>query len=131
MAEDSRISAPLKILIRLLLTIALVWALNRWMPDYVFVEGGVAAYIIIGSLLTLMNMLVRPLLNMVLLPFKLFMSIITIIVANGLFLWLTEKIAQNLDPAIVVLDVTDTLLKWLLVAIILGLANWVMKMIIK
>lgn len=132
MADDvGRLSAPVRLLLRLALTILLVYIMNTFLDRIFFVSGGFGAYIIIGSLLTLMNVIVRPLLHVILLPFKLFMGIIVLIAANGLFLWLTEMIAEKMDPELVVLHIDQGLLGWLLVAVILGMANWMFKAILR
>lgn len=129
--SSSGSSAPIKLIIRLLLTIALVWVMSMVMERYFFVSGGIAAYIIIGSLLTLMNVIVRPLLNIIMLPFKLFAAIIAIIVVNGGFLWLTIQIAEAMDPDVVQLHVDGGVGGWIVVALTLGIANWVFKEILK
>ena len=133
MADDSsqRLSAPMKLVIRLLLTILVVYLLSTFLERIFFVSGGLAAYIIIGSLITLMNLIVRPLIHLILLPFKLFMGIIVLIVTNGLFLWLTQRIATELDPKVVVLQVDQGIGGWILVAVILGIANWIFKEVLK
>ena len=121
------LSAPAKLIIRLLLTIGVVYLLSTFLNRIFFVDGGLAALIIIGSLITLMNTVVRPLLNLILLPFKLFMGLVVLIVANGLILWLTETLAERMDPSLVILEIDQGIAGWFLVAILLGLANWIMK----
>lgn len=116
---------------RLLLTIGLVYLLSNFLDQFFFVQGGLIAYIIIGSLLTLMNVIVRPILNIILLPFKLFMGILVLIAANGFFLWLTERIAERMDPSMVILRIDQGITGWLLIAFILGLANWMMKAMLR
>lgn len=120
----------MRLIIRLLLTILLVYVLSTFLERIFFVDGGLAAYIVIGSLLTLMNILVRPLLHVILLPFKLFMGIIVLIGSNALFLMLTERIAVELDPEIVAMNIDGGFGGWLLVAIIFGVANWTFKEIL-
>lgn len=124
-------SAPVKLVIRFLLTIALVWLLSTFLDQYFYVSGGLSAFVVIASLLTLMNVIIRPLLHLIALPFKLFATIIAWIIVNGGFLWLTEQIAERMDPTIVRLDIEGGVAGWLLVALILGVANWVFKEILK
>lgn len=121
----------MRLIMRLLLTILLVYVLSTFLERIFFVDGGLPAYIIFGSLLTLMNVLVRPLLHIILLPFKLFMGLIVLIGVNGIFLWLTERIAQQLDPAVVTLQIDGGISAWILAAIILGIANWIFKEILR
>lgn len=129
--NDSRLSAPIRLLLRLLLTILLVYLMNTFLDRIFFLDGGLQAYIIIGSLLTLMNVIVRPILHVILLPFKLFMGIIVLIAANGLFLWLTEIIAEKMDPELVVMHVDQGFLGWFFVAVVFGIANWIFKVILR
>ncbi len=129
--QQGNLSAPVRLIIRLLLTIGLIYIMNTFLEQIFFLQGGLAAFIIIGSLITLMNVIVRPLLNLIMMPFKLFMGLVVLIVANGLILWLTEKIAEAMDPTLVVLEIDQGIGGWFLIAIILGLANWVMKGVLR
>jgi uncharacterized membrane protein YvlD (DUF360 family) len=131
MAESGSLSAPVRLLMRLVLTILLVYLLSIFLDQTFFVDGGLIAYVIIGSLLTLMNVIVRPVLNLILMPFKLFMGIVVLIGANAFFLWLTERIAERMDPTLVILRVDQGLGGWILIALILGLANWIMKEVLR
>ncbi len=133
MSEDSSFipSAPLKLVIRLLLTILLIWMLSTFLDQYFFVTGGLSAYIIIGSLLTLMNVIIRPVLHVIALPFKLFATLIAWIIVNGGFLWLTLWIAGKMDPTFVTFVVDGGVAGWILVAMILGVANWLFREILK
>lgn len=131
MSDSKHLSAPVRLVMRFALTILLVYILNTFLDQYFLVEGGLIAILIIASLLTLMNVIIRPVINVIMLPFKLFMGIVALIIANGLFLWLTEKIAERMDPAIIVLHVDQNLGGWLLVALVLGLGNWLMKEVLR
>ena len=106
MSDNShRLSLPVRTLIRFLLTIGLVWALATFLEDYVFISGGFIAYVIIGALLTLMNLLVRPVLNAVTLPLRLLATILALIIVNGLFLGITYWIAMRMDPSLVTFEI--------------------------
>lgn len=127
MSEQKGLSLPVRILMELVLTIILVWLLSIFLERIFFVDGGLAAYIVIGSLLTLMNVIVRPILHVLTFPFKLFASIIALIIVNGGFLWITERIAERMDPNIVTLYVDQGIGGWIIVASILGIASWLIK----
>jgi uncharacterized membrane protein YvlD (DUF360 family) len=70
-------------------------------------------------------------LDIVLLPLKLFAMAIALIVVNGVFVWLLYWIAQHMDPTIVSLAIGGGIIGWFIVAVILGLGNWVMKVAIR
>ncbi|MEK7591328.1 MAG: phage holin family protein [Patescibacteria group bacterium] len=132
MSDNShRLSLPVRTLIRFLLTIGLVWALATFLEDYVFISGGFIAYVIIGALLTLMNLLVRPVLNAVTLPLRLLATILALIIVNGLFLGITYWIAMRMDPSLVTFEILGGVGGWIVVMLILGIANWLMKIILK
>ncbi len=131
MAENSRLSLPVRVLMLWVLTILLVYLLSTFLERTFFLSGGLYAYIIIGSLITLMNLIVRPVLAIITFPFKLFVGIIALIVVNGGILWLTEKIAEKMDPSLLTLQIDQGLGGWLLVAFIVGFANWIFKHILR
>ncbi|MBU0766261.1 phage holin family protein [Patescibacteria group bacterium] len=125
--SDSKSSWPMRILIKALLNFAAVWLMATYMNQYFQMTGGFAAVIIIGSLLTLMNMFVRPILDIVTLPLKLFATIIAIIIVNGVFVQLIHIISQEMNPDLVTLEIFGGLWGWTVVAVTFGFSNWVIK----
>lgn len=121
----------LRLFIRFVLTIALVWAMATYLDEYFFVTGGWTAYVIIGALITLMNIVIGPLLNLMLFPLKLFATILAIILANAIFLWLTVWVVGRMEPSLVTLQIDGGIGGWAIVAIALGLAKWLMKITFK
>jgi|TARA_B100001971_G_C18018314_1_gene446023 putative membrane protein len=117
----------MKIIIKAVGNIALVWILAVYMKQYFALTGGFPAYIIVGSLLTLLNMFIRPILDIVTLPFKLFATIIAIIIVNGVFVQLTHMIVQNMKPDLVTLEIYGGLWGWTVIAVVFGFTNWVLK----
>ena len=120
-----------RIFLQFLLTIALLWAMNVYLSTYFAVTGGWTGLIIIAALLTLMNLFVRPVLNILTLPLKFFATLLAIILVNGVFLWITQWIVAKMDPALVGMEVRGGWLGWLLVAVILGIANALLKELLK
>jgi putative membrane protein len=121
----------LRLALKFALTILLVWAMATYMDQYFFVTGGFPAWLIIGALLTLMNMFVRPLLNLITLPLRLLASIVAIILVNAVFLWLTVQIVKQFDPAFILLDIQGGIGGWIVVALTLGFANWLIKHVVR
>lgn len=125
------VSSPaLSLALRAVGNILLVVGVNFYLPQYVAVFGGAPAYVIIGSLLTLGNIFLRPLLNIVTFPFHLLFTLATTVVVNGLFLWLVYRITLLMDPGIVSLAVTGGIMGWIVVSCVIGAGNWVMKHIL-
>lgn len=121
----------LRILLRFVLTIILVWAMSTYLDQYFFVTGGWKAYVIIAALLTLMNLLVRPVLDLIVLPLKFFATILAVILVNGVFLWLTVWIVDHMERSLVTLDILGGVGGWIVVMLTLGLAKWLMKVSLK
>ena len=125
-----KLSLPLRLALSAMLNSILVGLLDSYLPQYFTLFGGVGAFIIIGSLLTLMNFLVRPILNAVTFPLHLLTSLIADMIVNTLFLWMTYQIALQMDPNIVALTLTGGIAGWITVGSVLGFANWLMKHIL-
>jgi putative membrane protein len=122
-------SLPLRITLRLVATIALVWALNAYLPQYILVTGGLPGWIVIGSLLTLMNLLVRPVLNVIALPLHILAAILAFILINGAFTWLVVKIIEQMEPSLVTLSIAG-FQGWIVIPVVLGVANWLLKVLL-
>jgi len=128
---DSSGSLPLKITIKTILNVALVWAMATYLDQYFALTGGWRAIIIVGALLTLLNLLVRPILAVLTLPLKLFATILAVIITNGIFVWVVHLLVLKMDPAIVGLEIFGGIWGWIVVAAAIGFANWIMKEIIR
>lgn len=120
-------SAPVKLAVKAALNVVAVWAMNSYLPSYITVFGGLPAYVIIGSLLTLLNLFLRPILNLVTFPLHLLFTLFTTILVNGVFLGVVYLIALRMDPNIVVLAITDGPTGWIVVSTVLGVLNWTLK----
>ncbi len=131
MADSRGFSWPTRIIFQWVLTIGMVWILSTNLEQYFYLTGGIPAYIIIGSLLTLMNLIVRPVLHIVFAPFHLVFGLIATVIMNWLFLFIIQKIAENMDSALVTLSFFGGVTGWLVLAVVFGVANWVMKMVLK
>lgn len=120
-----------RIVAKTLLNIALVWAMSTYMSAYFLIGGGIIAYLIIGIILMLMNMIVRPLLHLITLPLKLFATLLAVIVVNGLFVQLTYELVQYMDSALVTMQIGGGIIGWTIVAVAFGIGNWLMKIILR
>ncbi|MDA1209290.1 MAG: phage holin family protein [bacterium] len=130
MSDSHGMSLPARVLLRALLNMSLVWLLVEKFAQYFSLTGGFAAIIIVGALLTLMNLFVRPLLNIITLPVKLFATLLAIIIVNGVFVQVTHLIIQNMQENLVTLEIHGGLWGWIVVACLLGFGNWVMKVVL-
>ena len=120
-------SLPMRLTAGFVLTIGMLWGMLVYLPQYVVITGGIPALIILGALLTLMNIFVLPVLGIISFPIKLLATLITIILLNLLFLWLLVTFAGRLDPRFVTLTVQGGVDGWLTVSTVLGLGHWLLK----
>ncbi len=120
-------SPPLRLAVKAVINVATVWGMNEYLPSYFTVFGGLPAYVIIGSLLTLLNLFLRPILSLITFPLHLVFSLLTTICVNAVFLAVVYLVAMQMDPNIVVLTITGGLTGWVSVSTVLGVVNWVMK----
>jgi uncharacterized membrane protein YvlD (DUF360 family) len=131
MSDQSSGSSPLRIVMKAALNIALVYAMDRYLPQYFSVFGGWAAFVVIGALITLLNFVLRPVLDLLTLPLKLFATVFAAIVVNGAFLWLVYQITLRMDPGLIAMTVTGGLTGWLVLSVVLGTGNWMIRHIVK
>jgi uncharacterized membrane protein YvlD (DUF360 family) len=124
-------SFPLRLLLRFLVTVTVVAALSTFLPQYVFVAGGVKAFFLIGAVLAVMNVLVRPLLHLIALPLKLFATILALVLVNGGFVWILVRVLDEVNPAVLRFEILGGWQGWAVVAFILGLTHWLMKELLR
>lgn len=117
----------LRILLRFLLTIVLVWAMKTYLGTWIVITGGIPAYVIIAALITLMNLFVEPVLNLLAAPLKFFMTFVAVILVNGVFLWLTVRIVRMMEPTLVTMQIKGGIPGWIVVLLALGIAKSFMK----
>lgn len=124
---ESGMSPALKLALKALANVLLIWGMQVYLPEYLTIFGGAAAYVVIGALLTLMNVSLRPILSVITFPFRLFFSLFTAVVVNAFFLFFVYEITLQMDPNIVVFTITGGITGWIVVSMVLGIGNWVMK----
>jgi len=131
MSSENNTHHALKLAIKSILNIVLVWTMSLYLNQYFSLSGGIVAAIIVGALITLLNIFFRPILAIILLPLKLFATIIAIIISNGAFIYVVHLATQRMDSSLVQLEIYGGPWGWIVVAICFGLANWVMKEMFK
>lgn len=117
--------------IKFLLNAILAWVMATELGTYIAVTGGFPAYVILGALLTILNLLMRPILNVITLPIKLFALLPALLLANGVFLWFIVEIVQRMDPRLITMTLKEGPIGWLVIALTIGTANWLMKIILR
>lgn len=123
--------APLKLTMKFALNVLLVFAMSNYLSDYFLLDGGIRAYVIVGALITLLNIFFRPIINLLTLPLKLVATIVAVIIANGIFIYVVKLVTERMDPALVKFSVFGGPWGWIVVAMCFGLANWMLKEMFK
>lgn len=118
--------SPVRLSLAALGNTLLVAGMAAWLPQYLTILGGAAAYVILGCLLTLLNLFLRPLLALITLPLWLVLSAVTSVGINLLFLAIVHAIVLRMDPSIVILVIRGGLIGYLVLSTILGIGNWIM-----
>lgn len=113
------------LIIRFIVTTLLVWVLTLYLDPYFFVGGGWTAYGIVAALITLLNILLRPIINVVLLPLRFFATFLAVIAANAFFLWIVHQISLRFDPSVVTLSVNGWI-GWIAAGLVFGITNWIL-----
>lgn len=131
MSDRSSNHTALTISLKFALNVALVFALAVYLPQYFGVTGGYVAYVIIGALISLLNIFFRPFLSVLLLPLKFVATIIAVIVVNGVYVYVVQLISQYMDSTLVTLQIYGGPWGWIVISLCFGLANWVMKEMFK
>lgn len=124
-------SVPLRLILQYALTILMLWLMIRFLPQYLLIEGSILALPAVAALLTLLNLFVRPILKIVTFPLKLFATLLAIVLANGAFLWLLERITERFDPTVASFIVDGGATGWIVVALLLGFGNWILHHILR
>ena len=130
MSSESRTPLPLLLVSKFILNVALVWLLTVKFSQYFILTGDFGAYIVIGSLLTLLDLFVRPFLNAITLPLRLFATLLAFVIVHGVFLFITLYITGMMDPDVLTLSIGGGIVGWIVVALVLGTGNWVMKLVV-
>jgi putative membrane protein len=85
-----------RILVRLLVVAVAVWVATRLVPG-VHVSGGATSYAVVAVVFSLVNLLVKPLVSLLSLPFVLLTLGLFLLVVNAAMLGLTAALTDRLD----------------------------------
>ncbi len=116
-------SLPTRLLLQVLLTTLLLWWMATTLPQYVGIGGGWPGYAVIAIILVLLNLVVRPILDLLAAPVKFVAGLIGLILVNAVFLWILTAVTAKLDPAIASFEIRGGVLGWVVVAVVLGIGK--------
>ena len=126
MAQNST-SLLARAIIKIIVNIAVVWFLTNYFSQYFTLTGGLQGVVIAGLLLGVLNILVRPVLEILTLPIKLFATLIAVIIVHGVLIQVAVWLLQQPFNSTIVLTINGGLVGWVFTMCIIGVSNWVAK----
>lgn len=131
MTSDNSSHSALKLTLKFALNVVLTWTMATYLGQYFGLDGGMPAFVIVGALITLLNLFFRPIINVLLLPLRFFATIVAIMVVNGAFVYIVHLFTARMDPTLVRLEIYGGPWGWIVVAACFGFANWLLKEMFK
>ncbi|OGJ57101.1 hypothetical protein A3H22_01460 [Candidatus Peribacteria bacterium RIFCSPLOWO2_12_FULL_55_15] len=98
-------SPPSRILLRLLCNLLFIWGLTEYAAQLFLLTGGLPAILIIGFLLTAIDLLICPFLTFLTFPLRLFLSLLNILVISGLSLGILVFLGREFSSEILTLTI--------------------------
>jgi putative membrane protein len=120
-----------KIFLIILLNAVVFWVLDtKIFLENFNVVGSIEGYFFVAVVFALLNMFIKPILNLITLPFRLLTLGLLGFVINAFMLWLLERSVNFLEMFNTKLDI-DGIMTYLLAGVILSvlntLFNWLRK----
>ncbi len=109
-------------LIRILGNSLALYAAYYIVPGFI-IRGGMKEYLIAGVFLGVLNMIVRPVLKMISLPIIILTLGIFILILDALMLWVVDYIFDFV--------IIQDLWTLILATIIVGMVNWIIRLVFK
>lgn len=119
----------MRILITIIANALALFLVSKILDGFVF-EGGLIAPVVVAAILAFLNFILKPILKLLSFPLVFLTGGLFLIVLNAFILYLADYVLAVLDFDGVDLQV-DTVLTYLLAAVIFGLANWLIHWFLK
>ena len=129
--SDRRTSLILTIVFRVALNTGIVVFFVRTFPLFFVLTGGVKAIMFVGLVLSFLNWIIVPILQILSLPIKFFAWFIGFLLVNATALWLTVALVEALQVEGVSLSIGGGIIGWITLSFVLGFANWLVRKILK
>lgn len=111
----------------LILNTLSVFLVDRLLDGFT-VTGGWQGYLLVGSVIGVLNVFVKPVLNILALPFIFLTLGLFVIVINALILWLAQEFVGYLDLTTIQFTVVG-IVTYIVAVIVLGLLNFAFQKI--
>lgn len=112
-----------RIVLVFVLNALVLWATQTYLfPEKFLIEGGIHAYVYVGIVFTLLNILLKPIFHIIALPFRFLSVILASLVVNAALLFILEQSVNFID----MFETTITIhgiLTYIVVGFIMSVAN--------
>ncbi len=119
-----------KILLGIVLNGLALYGVVYFLPKDILYTGGFLFFVVGGFILGFLNTFVKPLMKLLSFPFVLMTAGLFLIVINVIIFWLTTKLVNAIHISGVTVTVTSPW-TYAIAAIVFGLVNWVLHLLIK
>ena len=118
-----------RILIGILVNSLALYAVSLFIAEMHY-TGGIKFFLIGGFIIGLLNLFVKPLMKLLSMPLMILTIGLFSIVINAIIFWLTMKIVNGIHVSEVSVQISGVM-TYLLAAIIFGISNWLIHILIK
>lgn len=113
----------LRLVILFLLNAVVLWALDvHVFEEGFYIEGGKHAYIYVGTIFSLFNIIIKPILHMIAMPFKVITLGLSFLAVNGALLFFIQQLVNNVSELQTVVNV-EGIFMYIIVGTIMAFAN--------
>lgn len=117
-----------KIIVGVVLNSLALYLVTKFLPDIEF-TGGLKFFILGGAIIGSLNTFVKPIMKLLSLPFILVTAGLFTLVINTIIFWATMKSFELIQVSDITVAINDPLV-YLWGALIFGLVNWALHLII-
>lgn len=128
---EKRANVAMKFAFRVFINVGIVILLKSYFSSFFVLGGGYQGIAIVGLTFTVLNMIVVPILNVLSLPIKFIAWIIAFALVNAVAIWLTVWFVESVEIMGVSLAIEGGIVGWIIVSVVLGMGNWVVKAVVK
>jgi len=118
------------LLIRLVLNAGTLYLITYLLPEDVIYTGGVKFFVVAGLFMTIINLVIKPILKILALPFVILTAGLFMIFINAFLLWFLKyalDIVKFQDVSLVI----HTKGGYLVAGLLFGLLNWILNAIFR
>ncbi len=107
-----------------------LYGVTYFLPSKIIVEGGISAFILIGFILGVLNVFIKPILKIISLPFMIVTLGLFVVLLNGLILYFAENMVNFINGSTIKIMIEGGPLTYVWVALIFGFFNYLINIVL-